>query len=361
MKKILLSILFILLLAGCDQWNEAEAKAWATLSAQGTVPPPDMQTAAAIYLGLRLTSTPMPTGTPDPHNTPTMSFYEYSGTQAIQAQNNIMTSQAQQQNYEMQKLKAEQAAESARETAQAHAEQMTAQARATYMQGTAFAEATYVQGTAYAQSTSTERAMVMNAQATGTAAAMTAVIQPTSDVLTLQAARIHQTIEAGEAQKVELAVKRQAAKNYFDAYLPWAMIIALAYVFGRGFVTWVKVRAHPRDEHGRMQTFTRELPDGGVVMVRPEALETGIVKVTNEGNVIRYAPLDKQEQSDINRRSQAVEAIAALPTPFAQQGPKLLQGEFGRSTPRVNFRSDSALNPVLDEADDQLLEGASDE
>jgi hypothetical protein len=260
----------------------------------------------------------------------------------------------------MQKIKAEQAAEAAKETAMAHSEQMTAQARATYMQGTANAEATYVQGTAYAQATSTQQAFIVNSNATSTSFAITQVYQPTSDLLTLQAVRVQQTVQAGEAEKVELAVRRQSAKNYLDAFLPWGIILALAYVFGRGFATWVKTRIHPRDEHGRPQTITRELEDGGVVIVKPEQLETGAMKITGDGNVIRYAPMDKQEQSDINRRAQAVEAIAALPTPYAQKGPQLLTGEFGRSTPRVNFVNGSAMKPVLDEADDQLL-GGSDE
>lgn len=362
-KRIgLVIIFFALLLSGCLSEREvAEAKFYATQNAEyGVIPPPKYLTLAATALNLRLTPTPMGTATPNPNWSPTPNSWEYAQTQAAQVQYNQMTSQAQQQEYELQKLRAEQAAESARGTAQAHSEMMTAQARATFMQGTAFAEATYVQGTANAQSTSTAFQVMIGMQGTGTAAALTAVIQPTSDSLTLQAARIQQTIEAGEAEKVELAVKRQAAKNYFDAYLPWVLILALAYVFGRGFATWVKTRVHTRDEHGRMQTFTRELPDGGVVMVRPEELETGIVKVTGTGDIIRYAPMDKQEQSDITRRNQAVEAIAALPTPYAQKGAQMLGSEFGRNAPRVNFGNSASLNPVLDEADNQLLEGSDE-
>jgi hypothetical protein len=364
MKKLFIPLLMAFILSSCLSAREQEeAVFYATQNAQyGVVPPPKYQTLAATAFNLRLTPTPAPPATqPMVVGTPTMSFYEFSGTQAAQVQNNAMTSQAQQQQYEMQKLQAEQAAEQARQVAQAHSEQMTSQARATYMQGTANAEGTQVQNTAAAQGTATERVFIINSQATANAAAMTAVVQPTSDILTLQAARIQQTVEAGEAEKVELAVQRQQMKNSLDAYLPWAIILVMGYVFGRGFSTWVKTRTHPRDEHGRTQTFTRELSDGGVVIVKPEQMETGIVKLTGDGDVIRYAPMDKEEQSDINRRSQAVEAIAALPVPYAQHGAKMLGGEFGKSTPRVTFRSDNALNPVLDEADSQFLEGASDE
>ena len=261
----------------------------------------------------------------------------------------------------MQKVKAEQAAQAAKETAQAHEQQMTAFAQATNVQGTAVAQATNIQGTAFAQSTSISGTQASYDRATSTSFAITQVYQPTADILTLQAVRIEQTVQAGEAEKVELAVRRQTAKNMLDAYLPWGIIVAMAFVFSSGFSTWVKLRIHPRDEHGRMQTMTRELPDGGVVIVKPEQLESGIAKITGSGDVIRYAPIDKQEQSDINRRAQAVEAIAALPTPYAQKGPQLLSGEFGRSTPRVNFVSGSAMNPVLDEADDQLLGGGDEQ
>lgn len=273
-------------------------------------------------------------------------------------QSNKMTQQAQEYQYEMQKLKAEQAAQAAKETAQAYSQQMTAYAQATSVQMTAFAEGTKVMRTAYAQATTTERAVIVQGQATATAFVMTQAMQPTSDSMTMQAARVMQTVEAGEAEKVELAVKRQAAKNYFDAFLPWTLIVALAYVAGRGFQTWVKTRTHPRDEHGRPQTFTRELSDGGVVMVRPEQLETGMVKITKDGDVVRYAPMDVAEQSDINKRNQFVEGIAALPDSYAQQAPKLLMSGFGNTDkPRINFRADVALSPVLDEADDQLLGG----
>jgi hypothetical protein len=131
-------------------------------------------------------------------------------------------------------------------------------------------------------------------------------------------------------------------------------------VFGHGFQTYVKTRTHPRDEHGRPQTFTRELTDGGVVMVRPEQLESGMVKITADGDVVRYAPMDAQEQSDINKRNQFVEGIAALPDSYAQQAPKLLMSGFGQDKPRVNFRMDMSLSPVVNEADEQFL-GGNDE
>jgi len=369
MKKTILFLAFLtILLAGCGvltPQEQYEAQMYATLYARdGVIPPPKYQTLAAEHYGLVL---PQPTSTPNMNWTPTMNNFEYMGTQAAAVQNNAMTSEAQQQQFELEKLQAEQAAEQARLVAeqraeearlaaQVHADSMTAQARAAYMQGTANAEGTFIAATQQAQATFAQATSYAGA----TSAVQTAMIAPTSDLLTLQAARSIQTIEAGEAEKVALAVKAQTATNYIKAFFPLFIIGALAYVAGRGFQTWVKTRTHPRDEHGRPQTMTRELTDGGVVIVKPEQLESGVMKINKDGDVIRYAPMDKQEQSDITRRAQAIDAIAALPTPFAQQGPKMLSAEFGRQTPRVNFRDDQSLSPVLDEADNQLLEGSDE-
>jgi hypothetical protein len=276
-------------------------------------------------------------------------------------QSNQMTQQAQAYQYEMQKAEAERAAVAARETAQVHSMNMTAFAQATQVQATAFAQGTQVMATSYAQATSTERAMFLNAQASSTALVMTQVVAPTNDMLTLQSAKIQQTVEAGEAQKVELAVKRQSAKNYFDAFLPWTLIVAAMYVIGRGFQTYVKTRMTSRDEHGQKKGITRELTDGSFVHIEPDMLETGVIKVGPDGEVTRYAPMDKDEQSDLNKRRQFVEGIRSLPDSYAQQAPKLLMSGFGQaSSPRVNFRADLSLTPVLNEADEQFL-GGNDE
>lgn len=364
MKKIMLAVLAIILLSSCSTYlskkEQEEAQFYATQNAAyGVVPPEKYQTLGAQY-GMVLTSTPQPTATQNPNWTPTPNAFQYAQTADAQIQANQMTQQALQREYEMQKLKAEQAAIAARETAVVHSANMTAFAQATHVQSTAFAQGTQVMATAYAQATSTERAMMLNAQASSTALVMTQVVAPTNDMLTMQSANIQQTVEAGEAQKVELAVKRQSAKNYFDAFLPWTLIVVAMYVIGRGFQTYVKTRMTSRDEHGQKRSITRELPDGGVVHIEPDMLETGVIKIGPDGNVVRYAPMDATEQSDLNKRRQFVEGIRALPDSYAQQAPKLLMSGFGNNTPRVNFRMDMSMNPVVNEADEQFL-GGSDE
>ncbi|MDL1909727.1 hypothetical protein FBQ81_03385 [Chloroflexi bacterium CFX6] len=363
-KTILVAVFAMILVSGCATYltekEQEEAIFYATQNAQfGVVPPPKYQTLGAQY-GLMLTSTPQPTATQNPNWTPTPNAFQYAQTADAMVQSNQMTQQAQQYQYEMQKAEAERQVIAARETAQVHSMNMTAFAQATQVQSTAFAQGTQVMATAYAQGTATQFAWVVNSQASATSMAITQAVAPTHDMLTMRAAMIQQTVEAGEAEKVELAVRRQEAKNYFDAFLPWVLIVALAYVGARGFQTYVKTRVHARDEHGRQPLLQRELRDGGVVYVKPEQLESGMMKVTADGEVVRYAPMDAQEQKDINKRNAFVDGIAALPDMMAQQGPKLLMNGFQQSSPRVNFRMDMSMNPVVNEADEKLL-GGNDE
>jgi len=362
MKRSIIILFAIgLVIAGCSGLSpeeRIEAEFYATQNAEyGVIPPPKYQTLAATAYNLILTPTPLK----GPPGTPTMSFYDYSGTQAAQVQNNAMTAQVQQQQYEMQKLQAEQAAEQARLAAQAHSDQMTSQAAAIALASTQSAYGTMVANTAIAQSTATERALVMNAAGTGTAAVLTAVVQPTNDILTLQAARIVQTVEAGEAEKVALSVRRQTMKNTFDAFLPWTLTLVLAYVFGRGFSTWVKTRTHARDEHGRTPTLTRELPDGGVIILRPDQMETGVMKLAGDGSVVRYAPMDKEEQSHINKGNIIAEIVGQLPAGQTDAGKNLLSKFAGGQTTqpaRIVVSGDGTLKAAIEEADQKLLEEA---
>jgi hypothetical protein len=297
-----------------------------------------------------------------------MSFYDFSGTQVSQQQAVAMTQQANQLQLERERLAAEQKAAQAathayyaQETAQAYRIEMTAQARATYMQGTAYAEGTQVMNTAMAAATSTVD-MQIRIDATARAADMaTSQVLPTHALWTQEAVRSIQTIEAGEAAKVELAVRRQTMKNVFDALLPWTIVVGSIIVLARGFAEFVKTRVHSRDEHGRVPLLQVKTDTGDTIVIKPELMESSTMKIQKDGAVVRYTPMDEREQSDINRRSQAVEAIAALPTPYAQSGAKILTGEFNSARARVTIGNPASMGPVLDEADRGFLEEAKND
>jgi hypothetical protein len=292
-----------------------------------------------------------------------MSAWDYGGTQAAQIQNNQMTSQAQQQAFEMQKIKAEQDAEAARVraenlalTAKAYSDLQTADARALAVQYTANAEGTAMMGTAAWQGTATSAQLLSNNIGTQTAFAGTVAVLPTHAIYTQNAVHSEETITAGEAEKVVLAVKRQTMKNVFDAYLPWAMVVGATIVLAVGFNQFVKTRVHTRDEHGAVPLLQVKADNGDTVFVQAENLETGVMKIQKDGAVVRYAPQDAREQSDIKRRNQAVEAIRALPTPYAQTGAKIVTSEFSSTHARVTVGNPSAMSPALDEANQGFLE-----
>jgi hypothetical protein len=364
-RTTIIPILFLsLLLAACSAADEIEAKYVATMASLGTPPPPEYQTLAAVYLGLTLTPTPRPIQ----YGTPTMSVYDFSLTQVAYQQSLSLTEQANGLQLEREKLQAEQAKLQAEQRAEennatAAAAQRTAEA--VDAQRTAYAQATNAQGTAYAQATSTQVALgfiqetaAAHAVETQQASQLTAVVEPTHAVWTQQAVWIEQTVSAGEADKVRLAVERQEKKNMLDAYGPWALVVFVIVVSSEGFRKWLKTRVFKRDEHGKLPVVQTETDDGKKVLTKLDLMKVPALEISKDGKVEEMKSDNPAEQSDVTRRTQAIEAISFLPTPYAQQGTKMMNAEFGNrnGAPQVLVRNNPAMNPVLDEADGQFLE-----
>jgi len=376
MKKIIF-ILIAWALAACGSGlSEEEGRYYATQAARGTPPPPAYQTAAAIYLGVTLTPTP-------PQGPPTMSVMEFSYTQvayqqnlnltqAVEERNQAVTQQAYDRQLEQERLAAAQRAldaradaERAEQTSIAASAQQTANAQATQSQGAVYAKATEAQGTAYWQATATRQNEVWiqgtqgayNLQ-TATAAVETRMVQPTHALWTQTAVAVDQRIKEGQARDVELAVRRQEMKNGLDAYGPWAVVILLAFVSTRGFQDWVKKRVFKRDEHGKSPIIAFEKDDGTTAIVKTDLMVNPIIRVDKTGNVDQPNTVENDRQDDVTRRAQAIEALSMLPTPYAQQGGKIMNTEFGRigSRPSVIVRDDPALRPVFDEVDAEILQ-----
>lgn len=312
---------------------------------------------------LASTSTPMPTSVVK------AMVIDYASTMAANEMLSLMTKQAggwevdkAGKEAEVAKLEADQAQIRATERAAYLNATMVADARtaqAQVAQQTAVAMETKMYATSFAQATVTQQAFIVNQQNTAMAANATALVQPEHDMWTQQAIHVVQTVQAGEAKNVDLAVQRTTMVNAMRAWGPWAALLVSGYVLGRGFQTYVRTRTHARDEHGRKQTIQRELPDGGVVFVEPEMLETGIVKVMSDGDVIRYAPMDKEEQSNVNRGRSIAEIVSQLPIPYAKAGQTLLNKFSGVQTSqpaRVTMHGDGRFGPAIEEADMHLLE-----
>ena len=369
---ILILLALALSVAGCGTEEAYQAQAYATQYARdGVEPPPQYQTKAAEYgYILPMTPTIIPTPKPNQNWTPTMSFYDYSGTQVAQQQAINSTQDAQKLELEREKLAAEERARQeaedakyAQETAVAYGQQQTAEARVFFGQQTANAESTQMMNTVVAQATATSGwitaaavTAVYHDGQTQVAAQSTNAVLPTHAIWTQNAVYAVQTIEAGEAAKVELAVRRQNMKNVFDALLPWTIVVGAIIILARGFGEWVKTRIHSRDEHGAVPFIQLKTNSGDTIMVKPEDLETGLLKIGKDGSVIRYEPQDPREQSDIKRRNQAVEAIRALPTPYANTAGKIITSEFSSTHARVTMGNSTAMGPALDEANQGFIE-----
>jgi len=367
MKNFSLVALFVLLsIAGCGTLSpdeQIEAQLYATLYARDhTIPPPKYQTLAAQYYGViipeaQITPTPVFVGTP------TMSFYDFSGTQVAQQQNISMTNQAVEMQMERERMAAEakaaqQATQAyyAQETAAAFRIEATAQEKERQMIATANAQGTQMMYTAQAGATATMYKQISDNQNTALAGAATQAVLPTHAIWTLDAIQAQQTIEAGEAAKVKLAVRRQELSNVFDALLPWTLSVGLIVVAALGFMQFVKTRVHSRDEHGAVPLLQLRADNGDTILVKPEDMETGVMKIQRDGAVVRYSPMDAQEQSDIKRRNQAVEAIRALPSSYAQTGSKIITSEFSTTHARVTVGNPNAIRPAIEEAEQGLLQ-----
>ncbi|GEM_PF-1049142 len=367
-KRIILFGLVVslgsLMTSGCEYAiNEALAIEMATNAALGTPPEPLYQTAAAIYLHLTLTPTPQPM----PYGTPTMSVMDFAATQAEQVRADSLTQQAREYALEQEKIAAQERAEAARlaaekaeKTAQAVDAIRTANAQATRQAEEVTAQAQAVVWTAQAQATATQQALIWLQGTQAAQASETARVEPTHALWTQTAVYIQNRIQEGQAREVELAVRRQEMKNVFDAYGPWLLVIFIALVSSDGFRKWLKTRVFRRDEHGKTPVVAMETAQGQMI-VRPDLFASPVVRIQEDGTVTQPMTTNPAEQAEVTRRAQAIEAISMVPPPYARQGVKMVNTEFGgRSSgvPTVLLRNNPALGPVLDEAEAQLLEDA---
>lgn len=301
----------------------------------------------ATYTALTATAQ----GTPLLQGTPTMSIQEFSSTLIVNEQNNALTKQTNELFAEQERLKAEQSAIKA--TMEAN------RLNATSTAGAATALAYNAIQTASIAETATVRAESTRAVETSMAGMATAAQAPTSAIWTAEAVERQARIQEAEVQNVELARDRQQTKNFADAILPWTLTVIALFVIGRGLFEYLKNRVLTRDEHGKIPTVMRQLPDGSMTITRLDLLPAPVAVIKPSGEVIIPEPGDKVEQSDVTRRTQLTEVISALPLPYARNAPAIMKTEFGNGTgaPSVKIINDArALSPVLEEAEANLAE-----
>jgi len=284
-----------------------------------------------------------------PQGTPTMSMLDFSSTLLAQEQNNWLTKQASELAVQAEKAKADQAS--------INATMQASKMNATSTAGVATAQAYNGMETAWAVGTATSYMQATQGAATTTAGVATAAQAPTSAIWTAEAVEREARIQEAEVQNVELARDRQNTKNFADAVLPWTLTVISLFLIGRGLFEYLKNRIVTRDEHGKMPTVMRQLPDGSMAITRLDLLPSPTAVIKPNGEIIIQEA--SQDQSDVTRRVQITEAISALPIPYARNAPAMMKTEFGNGagTPSVKIINDArALSPVLEEAEATLAE-----
>ncbi|RPI95392.1 MAG: hypothetical protein EHM40_03320 [Chloroflexi bacterium] len=320
------------------------------------------QQATAAVIFARMTPSPSATS---PFTTPTMSLYELGLTEIAQRED--AAAAREQQLLDLQLTK--DANDLALEREKLQVEKLSIQATADEKSRLLIAEADNKTAVAYDQMRTAQAADTRTAVAVGTQGAETQSAISTHAVQTSIAATntapaiwtqtsLDNRIKEAQAKEVELALQRTQVTNFVKAWGPWALLLACTYVGSTIGIQWVKTRTHARDDHGRTPTIQKETKDG-TILVNPDQLETGLVKIGRDGAVIRYAPMDQQEQTNINRGRSVADIVGQLPPSYGPTGKALAEKFFGVKTnnqPRLFVRGDGSLAPAMDEADDRMLQ-----
>jgi len=347
-RKLFITSFLLLILSACSAgYSPDEARVVATNAALGTPPPPQYQTAAAVYAGL--TPTPTPKG-----NTVDLAATMLYDQIAANA-----TEQAIQQEQLKREAAMSATAISLQSTATYEAEIATANAAAQF--ATATHQAFIMKATASkdawnSQATATERSW-----------SATATTDAVNHTLEVEARITQQAAEAirleGESAQIALAVERQEIKNKADAILPWSLVIVTLIIAG----TWI-YSASKYKEASRNPDGTYNLPlfrsGKGWTIIRPELLPVGATAVDDSDGTVHYQGYhDPEEQAETTRRAQAVEALRALPLGREKQAMQITASAFGEESQTIipdieilSPKNNVELGPVLDELEGQVLE-----
>ena len=363
-KKILLfSLLLVLSLSSCASYGitKEDAYAVATNAALGTPPPPQHQTAAAALLSITLT--PTPNG--DDRTVDIAATMIYDNMAAG------MTQQAMERELAEQKAAATATAISIQATAQRR-EELNAQAtQGAREAATAHAQnqfATATQQAYFIEATASKEAWIAEAAATERSWQITATVEGQFLAIELKHLATQQAAETirleGESKQIELAVERQQIKNKADAILPWTLVIAALIVAGGMAYSSSKIKEFKRNPDGTFNLPALQDKSGGWTLLRPDLLPTFGASVSKEG-VIDYQG-SHEDQAEVTRRNQAVEALRALPPGREKQALQITDGAFGAGRGIADTRVEilpigsgpeaSGVGPILDELEGQILD-----
>ena len=359
-KIAIILLFFALFLGACGSgYDTDDARMVATNAALGTPPPPQYQTAAAIYLNLTLTPTPGESNTVDLAATMLYDQLAANATEQAIKQEQLQREAAMSATAISIQTTATYRAEMDAKATQGAREMATASAAAQFATATQQAyiiEATASKDAWNAQATATERSW----SATATTDAQMHALEVEA-MITQQAA---DTIRLeGESAQIALAVERQRIKNKADAILPWSLVIVAIIIAGAWMYSASKFKEASRNPDG---TFNLPLLRSkiGWTILRPELLPVGAASINDADGVIHYQAYDDPEQqAETTRRAQAVDALRALPPGREKQAMQITAGAFGSqqmlTDPGIDIlppASNPQIGPVLDELEGQALD-----
>ena len=350
-------LLLGLSLSACGSgYDPQDARIVATNAALGTPPPPQYQTAAAVYLQL----TPTPGGNDTVDLAATMLYDQLAANATEQAikQEQLQREAAMSATAISIETTATYLAELAAQATQGAREAATASAAAQFATATQqvfIIEATASKETWNAQATATERSW----QATATTDAQLHALEV--DAMITQQAADAIRLE-GESAQIQLAVQRQQIKNKADAILPWTLVIAAIIIAGAWMYSASKYKEASRNPDG-----TYNLPllrsRAGWTVLRPELLPVGAAVIDAEEGTVAYQGYEDAElQTETTRRSQATDALRALPPGRERQAMQIAGSAFGDASaidPGIEVLppgNHPQIGPVLDELEGQVLD-----
>ena len=144
-----------------------------------------------------------------------------------------------------------------------------------------------------------------NSLATSTFTAMTLTAIPPHATLTQMAVNNQIVIATQDVERSELSLQQQRDTNVIQWLIPTAIAIILSIVGGFYIYNQSRIR-EIRDEDGKFQVFILD----NKTATRPALWSGPVLDLQTQTMPLLVAP---QEQADVTRRAQAIEALAAMP------------------------------------------------
>ncbi|HAE59341.1 MAG TPA: hypothetical protein DCG54_07505 [Anaerolineae bacterium] len=234
----------------------------------------------------------------------------------------------------------------ARVTIEAAQAEGTSTAQAASVIGTSTARAASDQATSTAAAAGTSTEIAYKLGTATVAAGQTAVAATATAEAPFVFAR-HTSVYA-QSESADLAVQRERMTNNFWAWTPLILIFAaliagMYYLWKKG-----KIGIVPRDDNGMLPAlvFTDQMR-----VLLPDLQEAPVMDIV-DGRQIGAS----ENQSEVKRRAQAVEAISQLPPGYQRQALDIASGSFGvaSNVPKIEIVDENIIQGWVDDVEGQV-------